>query len=138
MLASIEDIDEDLMYTAPVTCAIHAVHLFNDYSESLKVITFMVFLFVEIEKCKSAPSEGGHQHVQSSATSVSMVHEVHKEMVATLREGVPSHSRLMNCRAAEFKHGREGVEEGRLPRKDLYVPHDLVCKCIRVFSNLLL
>ncbi|CAB1458231.1 unnamed protein product [Pleuronectes platessa] len=41
----------------------------------------------------------------------STAHEVHKEMVPTLTEGVQSHSMLMNCRAPEFKQGRVGVEE---------------------------
>ena len=69
----------------------------SDYADSLKMITFLVFLFQIIENCKSALSKKMDNInlcaiIRYLGLKGLSSKEVHKDVVATLGELAPSYS----------------------------------------------
>ncbi len=87
----------------------------SDYADSLRLITFVVFLFRAIENCKSTLSEkmdniSLRAVIRYLGLKGLSPKEVHEDMVETLGEGAPSYSMVKKW-AAEFKRGRESLED---------------------------
>lgn len=98
-------VEEDELYSSQSM----NVQFDSDYAESLKLMTFVVFLFQEIENCISAMSE----KICSLGLKGLRPEE---DMVLILGEGTP-YNRMVKKWSAEFKHGRRWkitpVLEGR-------------------------